>query len=195
MSATIIRPVGGMSLERALEIAMGAVPASDGLREQWDEDPEVCVRVGVAEGLTDGAIGSKHHVAQPTVTRLRNELGLASRSGYLKPGSPESKALDDAVAKRVREGALDTTIAAELGVTRSQVKHRRNKQKLPANGPDGQPMLNPLARNADKQHKSARVRELHALGWRDREIGNDLGLSERQIAYYRKALGLAAIPR
>jgi hypothetical protein len=182
MSATTIRPVGGMTLERALEIAMRAVPASDGRREQWDEDPEVCVRVGVSEGLTDGAIGARHHVAQPTVTRLRNELGIKSRSGYIRPGSEESAVLDATIAKLVREGALDATIATQLGVTRNVVKHRRLKQKLAANG-------------LSEQDKFARVRELHARGWRDREIGTDLGLSERQIAYTRKTLGLAAIPR
>jgi DNA-binding CsgD family transcriptional regulator len=192
---TKITPAG-MSYDRALAIAMGTAytpPALSVAQTAWREDARACVQDGVAEGLSDAQIAARYKTSPSAVGRMREALGKSKRS--LAPGSPESVGLAEEVGRLVRGGATDATIAEKLGVSRSMVKYRRLNLGLQPNGPDGQPLPTAAARNADKRAKSARVIELHGQGWRDREIGLAIGLTERQIANYRAALGLAAHPR
>jgi hypothetical protein len=192
---TKITPAG-MSYDRALAIAMGTAYTPPAL-----SDPVLDTRSGIlppgrlsdAEGLSDAQIAARYKTSPSAVGRMREALGKSKRS--LAPGSPESVGLAEEVGRLVRGGATDATIAEKLGVSRSMVKYRRLNLGLQPSGPDGQPLPTAAARNADKRAKSARVIELHGQGWRDREIGLAIGLTERQIANYRAALGLAAHPR
>lgn len=80
-------------------------------------------------------------------------------------------------------GATDQEIAEAVGATKTAVRRWRQHRQMSCNqGPRG----------ARRTWDTARARELWALGYMDREIGEAVGVGKKAIQHWRGVEGLPA---
>lgn len=114
----------GMTLERALAIAVGAKMRSPGMTETQDRNAEL-VRDGVAEGLTDPQLVRKTGMTRWQIMGHRKRLGLEqnyARPNELDWNSGEGRAYAKQIDEMDRNGFPPRDIVARTGLAEGQVK-------------------------------------------------------------------------
>lgn len=126
-------------------------------------------------------IAERLQVSMTTVTRARRTLGVSTSARELVDR--------DEVVRLYGERYSDTAIGAMLGASNSAIGHIRRQLGL-------EKLRSPRPAPDSAQGRRERVvRDLHALGKTDAEIGAAIGISQTAAYHARERIGLPKNPR
>ena len=141
------------------------------LQAEVDERAAVIARDKAARKAAKISAAAKRRRAQSVTTRT--------------PGVPRTER-ETQVTALLAEGLTDAQIGDRLGIQRDTVGMYRRRLGLESNQPKRGAVESPL------KIRRRRIRELHEAGFADAQIVKELGLSETQVQYMRRRLGLTA---
>lgn len=126
-------------------------------------------------------IAERLQVSMTTVTRARRTLGVSTSARELVDR--------DEVVRLYGERYSDTAIGAMLGASNSAIGHIRRQLGL-------EKLRSPRPAPDSAQGRRERVvRDLHALGKTDAEIGAAIGISQTAAYHARERIGLPKNPK
>jgi hypothetical protein len=205
MPLTQIRPVGGITRARALEIAIaalggGVVPPADDdvpIRKPLDQDmidDKLRAYIGNA-GLTMNAAARKIGIGHDTATRRCKELGIVplnrrGHSSHAGMTEAEHERIRNAIADMHADGLTDTAMGETLGLSTVAVRKRRERLGLPLNKVSGKARYEDRVYGHESKRLNQRIVELHGDGLDDRQIAAELDKPHNGIKRRRIALGL-----
>lgn len=135
------------------------------------------IRIAVETGVSRHTIGNMRKMLNlPAVAPVRKERARSTRVTLITQHAEEVKRLHG-------EGLSDVEIAERTGLTKSGAYRIRTHLGLPA--------ATQYAR-AKNGERGPVVRDLHAKGFTDRQVGERLGVTRLEAGRVRRSLGLPA---